>query len=84
MGNEIVWEVDSATFELLHEYGQLRDNLDISEQDYLEKLRMAGMPPCRPGDTIRIVHKVARRVVSAPSAKMIARLNGGTLPGLPH
>lgn len=84
MRNEIVWEVDSETFELLHEYGQLRDNEDISEHDYIEKLRMLGMPDCGPGDHLRIVHRVARRKISLPSGKTLARLNGGTLPGLPH
>jgi hypothetical protein len=79
--NSHIWPVDAATWDLICDYTRMMENAEISQQDYLDKLRSLGMPPdARPGSDLRIVLQ-PKRTISAPT---LAKLNGGVLPGLPH
>ena len=77
---EIVWNVTAAQFETLGEYARQLENAEVSQQEYLERLRQLGMPEAGPGCHVRIVLTRSTSSLSVPAAK----LRAGQLPGLPH
>jgi hypothetical protein len=83
MPREIIWEVTASQFETLAVHATLLENAEISQQDYLERLRSMGMPAAGPGTHVRIVLRVASKRIVLPAAPAAA-LRGGILPGLPN
>jgi hypothetical protein len=76
----VVWEVTASQFETLGAYAGMLANTEISQQDYLERLRQMGMPEAPKGSHVRIVLRTSVRSRPIP----VAALRNGVLPGLPH
>lgn len=67
---EVVWEVSASTFETLHMYSAMHDNAEISQQDFVERMRQLGMPHAAPGTHVRIVLRTAPRSrIGLPSSR---------------
>jgi hypothetical protein len=55
MAKTILWTVTPAVWNSLEEAAFLLENQDITQQDYLERLRSLGMPPdMAAGDHLKI------------------------------
>jgi hypothetical protein len=66
--NEVVWEVETATWDLILEYTRMVENAEISQSDYIDKLRSLGMPiEAQPGSNLRVSIRASRVFLSSPT-----------------
>jgi hypothetical protein len=71
MRNDLVWEVDAATLDLIYEYTRMVENAEISQLDYIDKLRSLGMPAeAQPGSNLRIALRMSRVFSNSPTRSL--------------